>query len=313
MGRILSRRRGSGRRNPPERPCEEYVPMTLKEVYQEGKKTLTEAELESPAFDAISLFHKVFGMDRQALAIHGAADAGEVRQERYRALIRERAAGRPLQYILGSWPFMDLELEVGEGVLIPREETELLVYTGARRLAQAFPGMAGGKGLRAADLCAGTGAVALGLAGLLPQASVAALELEEEAFVYLQRNCRRMGRRVQPLRCDICRPSTAEHFGGLHGILSNPPYIRSAELPVLQREVRREPQSALDGGTDGLHFYRCIAALWVPRLVRGGVCAVETGEDQGRAVAALFEQSGLREVRVEKDFNGLDRVVSGIR
>ena len=78
MGRILSRRRGSGRRNPPERPCEEYVPMTLKEVYQEGKKTLTEAELESPAFDAISLFHKVFGMDRQALAIHGAADAGEV-------------------------------------------------------------------------------------------------------------------------------------------------------------------------------------------------------------------------------------------
>lgn len=71
--------------------------------------------------------------------------------------------------------------------------------------------------------------------------------------------------------------------------------------------------SALDGGTDGLHFYRCIAALWVPRLVRGGVCAVETGEDQGRAVAALFEQFGLREVRVEKDFNGLDRVVSGIR
>ena len=191
--------------------------MTLKEVYQEGKKTLTEAELESPAFDAISLFHKVFGMDRQALAIHGAADAGEVRLERYRALIRERAAGRPLQYILGSWPFMDLELEVGEGVLIPREETELLVYTGARRLAQAFPCMAGGKGLRAADLCAGTGAVALGLAGLLPQASVAALELEEEAFVYLQRNCRRMGRRVQPLRCDICRPSTAEQFGGLHG------------------------------------------------------------------------------------------------
>ena len=173
--------------------------------------------------------------------------------------------------------------------------------------------MAGGKGLRAADLCAGTGAVALGLAGLLPQASVAALELEEEAFVYLQRNCRRMGRRVQPLRCDICCPSTAEQFGGLHGILSNPPYIRSAELPVLQREVRREPQSALDGGTDGLHFYRCIAALWVPRLVRGGVCAVETGEDQGRAVAALFEQFGLREVRVEKDFNGLDRVVSGIR
>lgn len=313
MGRTLSHRKGTGRRNPPERPCEEYVPMTLKEVYQAGKRRLREAELESPAFDAISLFHRVFGMDRQALAVHGAAVADEAQLKQYQALVSERAGGRPLQYILGSWPFMDLELEVGEGVLIPREETEQLVYTGARRLVQAFPGMAEGKGLKVADLCAGTGAVALGLAGLLPQASILALELEEAAFGYLKRNCCRADHRVQPLRCDICCPSSAGQFGELHGILSNPPYIRSTELPALQREVRREPQSALDGGADGLRFYRCIAELWIPCLVEGGVCAVEIGEEQGGAVAALFEQAGLREVCVEKDFNGLDRIVSGIR
>lgn len=104
---------------------------------------MTEAELESPAFDANQPVSQGFGMDRQALAIHGAADAGEVRQERYRALIRERAAGRPLQYILGSWPFMDLELEVGEGVLIPREETELLVYTGRAGLPRHSPAWRG--------------------------------------------------------------------------------------------------------------------------------------------------------------------------
>lgn len=287
--------------------------MTLKEAYQAGKRILTEAELESPAFDAISLFCKVFGMDRQALAVRGADAADKALLERYLALARERAEGRPLQYILGLWPFMDLELEVGEGVLIPREETELLVYTGARRLGRAFPGAAEGEGLMVADLCAGTGAVSLGLAGLMPRANILALELEGAAFGYLLRNCSRTGRGVRPLQRDICSPLAAGQLGGLHGILSNPPYIRSPELPALQREVRREPLAALDGGTDGLRFYRCIAGLWVPRLAKGGVCAVEIGEEQGAAVAALFEQAGLMEIRVEKDFNGLDRVVSGVR
>jgi len=280
--------------------------MTLGEIYQQGKGMLFKAGNQNAAFDAVCLFQNAFGLDHQALLIHSNEQADTARTKDYLAQIAERAGGRPLQYIIGKWPFMELELLVGEGVLIPREETELLVYTAAALLKST-------SNPKILDLCSGTGAVALGLASLLPQARITAAELYDEAFTYLNHNIGKTGmRNVTAIQMDILNPQSAESFLELDCIVSNPPYVTTSELSSLQTEVQSEPQSALDGGADGLIFYRTIASLWLPRLKRGGAAAVEVGEGQAAEVAALFESTGLGQMDILTDFNSIERVVSGI-
>ena len=172
----------------------------------------------------------------------------------------------------------------------------------------------GAQAPRGLDLCAGTGAVGLMLA-LETGASVTAVEKFDAALGYLRENLARCPQlAVEALQGDVLEPAFAASVpGGLDFIVSNPPYIETAALPGLQREVRREPQTALDGGADGLVFYRAICALWAGKLRPGGVLAVEIGEEQGEAVAALFKGAGLGDIRVHKDTAGLDRAVSGVR
>lgn len=280
--------------------------MTLAEAYRAGLEILEEAGNESPAFDASALFRKIFGLGRQQRILRSAQPADAFLAGDYLSLARERAGGRPLQYILGTWPFLGLELEVGEGVLIPREETELLVRTAARLLA-------GTPEPRVLDLCSGSGAVALGVASLLPEARVAAAEKYEEAYRYLVKNIRRTNLRVEPVPLDVLDPAAAKSFSGLDCVVSNPPYVESGELPLLQREVRREPTEALDGGEDGLSFYRAIARSWVPALRPGGILAVEVGDGQADAVVSLFGGAGMESLKADADFGGVLRVVSGRR
>ena len=163
--------------------------MTLRQTYQKGKMLLEKAGIETPAFDAVCLFEKVFGMDRQKLMIHGMEPAEEAHAAAYWELCEMRAQGRPLQYILGEWPFMDFTLCVGEGVLVPREETELLVYTAAERLRVGSGAKGPWKGI---DLCGGSGAVAIGLASLLPGLEISCAELYADAFRFLEANVRRL-------------------------------------------------------------------------------------------------------------------------
>ena len=202
---------------------------------------------------------------------------------------------------------MGLPLAVGEGVLCPREDTAVLVES----LAQGLQGRPAPRGL---DLCAGTGAVALGLLTFLPGAVVQCVELSDKAFPYLEENLRRHGRgQVTARKGDVLSPALAGEFapGSLDFVASNPPYIETGELATLQPEVRREPALALDGGADGLVFYLAIARLWAPLVKPGGLVAVEIGENQGPAVAELFQQRGLVDVEILQDWAGLDRVVRG--
>ena len=283
--------------------------MTLRQVYQKGKTLLEKAGIETPAFDAVCLFQNRFGLDRQQLIVHGAEPADEERAAAFLSLCEERAQGRPLQYILGEWPFMDFTLCVGEGVLAPREETELLVYAAAERLRKITPD--GGRP-RVIDLCGGSGAVALGLASLLPGAELLCAEWYDGAYQYLRENIRRTGfSRVSPVQLDVLAPESAARFSGLDAVVSNPPYVEAGTIDGLQREVQREPRTALDGGADGLVFYRAIARLWIPRLKPGGLVAVEIGEGQARAVAELFRGAGVQNIEILQDFNGFDRVVLG--
>ncbi len=281
--------------------------MTYRELYLKAKSVFSARDIDSPGEDSLALVKAFFGLDRSALALRGQECPAPERERDFLKAVEERAARRPLQYILGEWEFMGLSLRVGEGVLVPREDTAVLAETLAERL-QGVPEPVG------VDLCAGSGAVALGLCALLPHAKLTCLELSEQAFSYLEQNlaaypqykiCAKVG--------DVLRKETAESFPpqSLDFIASNPPYIPSKELSILQPEVQREPAMALDGGEDGLVFYRALCALWLPRLKPGGILAVEIGEDQGKTVSALFASHGLTKIELRQDWAGLDRCVAG--
>lgn len=283
---------------------------TLQVIYLEGKQRLQKAGNESPAFDAICLFEHVFHMNRQDLMVHGNTRQATLEQEtEFFSLIEQRAKKRPLQYILGEWPFLDFYLKMGEGVLIAREDTTVLVETAAKLMQT--------KQAKVLDLCAGTGAVGLGIASLLSTVNVTCVEKYPSAFAYLQQNialCKEQGiENVVAVQGDILSEAFASAFQGVDAIVSNPPYIETAVLPTLQEEVQKEPTTALDGGEDGLLFYRAIADIWIPKIKTGGIVAVEIGEGQETDVAHLFTNAGVEQIQFEKDSGNIVRVVAGIK
>ena len=261
---------------------------------------LTAVGCEDSAFDARCLLEDLGGMPRG-----GAADDTPLtgpQTETLDTALAQRIAGRPLQYILGQWDFLTLTLQVGEGVLIPRPDTELLCETAARRLQ-------GKSAPRVLDLCAGTGCVGLGVASLVPGAQVTEVELSDAALGYLKQNVARYPTfDVAVRQADVLTEYDAFE-GGYDAIVSNPPYIPTGDLPGLQREVQHEPKMALDGAEDGLIFYRTIAEHWCEKLVPDGFCAVEVGIGQACDVAALFAACGLENTEIFTDLGGVERVV----
>ncbi len=220
--------------------------------------------------------------------------------------LEQRLSGRPLQYIVGQWDFLMLSLAVGEGVLVPRADTECLCEETVERLCDS-------PRPQVLDLCAGSGCVGLGIASLHPHAQVTAVELSDDALPYLIKNTARYASLAVTVKKANVLTDAALFADGWDAIVSNPPYIPTADLDALQREVQCEPRMALDGDTDGLRFYRAIADDWIPKLRVGGVCAVEVGIGQAASVAALFEAAGLTAIRCVRDYGGVERVVSGIK
>ncbi len=276
--------------------------MTRRAWYAAAVDRLTAAGCEDAAFDAKCLLEDIDGLPRG----HLPDDTPLTAQAALDNALAERADGRPLQYILGEWDFLTLTLAVGEGVLIPRADTECLCETAARLLREA-------DSPRVLDLCAGSGCVGLGLASLCPTAQVTAVELSNDALPYLRENVARYPAYAVTVAQANVLTDAAAFSDGWDAIVSNPPYIPSADLPALMREVRREPTVALDGDADGLKFYRAIAADWMPKLREGGVCAVEVGIGQAADVAALFAAAGLTDVAIIRDLGGVARVVCGVK
>lgn len=280
--------------------------MTYRQLYLDCRARLQAAGIESPGTDAALLCESFFSLDRPGLAVHGEEPCPPAEQQAFLRAVREREARRPLQYILGRWEFMGLTLQVGEGVLVPREDTATLVEALAARVG----GLESPQGV---DLCAGSGAVGLGLCRLCPGLRVDCVELSPEALPYLEKNLAAYPE--YPARAvagDVLAPETAGAYAGLSFIASNPPYIARGVLPTLQPEVQREPAMALDGGGDGLVFYRAIAAHWVPKLRPGGVLGVEIGEEQGDAVCGILAGAGLGQITLHRDWAGLPRAVTGV-
>lgn len=215
--------------------------------------------------------------------------------------VSRRVAGEPLQYILGYVKFYGLKINVGRGVLIPRPETELVVDTLLRTAVRNY-----GSGMRVLDLCTGSGCMALAIAKSVPWADVYATDISGEALHYAQENARNNSiHNVSFLQGDLFQPVNDQKF---HIIVSNPPYIKSADIPGLQREISEwEPLQALNGGEDGLEYYRKIIRDLDRHLMEGGQCFLEIGFDQSNDVASLARKYGFTS-DFQKDLSGYYRI-----
>lgn len=284
--------------------------VTVGEAYREAKKRLEQAGVEDAAFDAACLLEKDTGVPRARLPLLPGRGAVACRGlGDFQRDVARRAAGEPLQYILGEWEFFGRPFFVGPGVLIPRPETELLARTAAAFLA------ARGKSPRLLELCAGSGCGMLSVLLETPGSRAVGLEISPEAAGWCRRNIRRYGleERAALRMGDMLAPRVPETIAGTFDcLICNPPYIPSDEIPRLQREVRREPRLALDGGPDGLRFYRALSG-WVPKIAPGGLLTVEVGAGEAAAVAAMGRQWGLTQVEIHRDLAGIERVVAGRR
>lgn len=274
----------------------------LKDLYLKIRGILSEAEIEAPELEARLLIEGVTGMNRASqIANSNSEISGEI-QEKLISMAQKRAEHLPLQYILGKWSFMGFEFKVGEGVLIPRDDTEVLVGLCLDYLKNS-------NGKAALDLCAGSGVVSVAL-DKLANADVTAVELSDKAYNFLLENIK--GTNIKPHKGDIFECYRDFETKSFDLIASNPPYIKTDEIEALQTEVGYEPKTALDGGADGLDFYRAIARRWTPLLKSGGAMAFELGEGQAEYVGGLMADHGYINIKTAKDLGGTDRAIIGI-
>lgn len=275
--------------------------MKICELYEKGCSILENSNTENFRNEARWIFESVFDCGREYLIFNAQSEADSSKAERYLDSINRRASGIPVQYVIGSWDFYGESFSVGEGVLIPRPETELLVDFALEYL-QDF------KNPVVFDLCAGSGCIGLTVAKHRPDATVILIEKSSDALEYLKKN-------IQNLGCGNARAVCGDILCGFDAfdlpkpdlILSNPPYIETADIEHLQSEVHYEPLMALDGGADGMIFYNTIAEKWLGHC---SAVAVECGEGQADSIKSLFSNV-FADVYSVKDFNEIERTVIG--
>lgn len=275
----------------------------LYSVYREAIKALTDAGCDSPEFDAQQLVSYCLGMNKTQLLLNSGAPVEEGKLIFFEDCVKKRCNHEPLQYIIGMWDFHRFSFKVGEGVLIPRPETELLVEFAAEKIQKNDFQVV-------YDLCCGSGCIGLTVAKLFPKVKVICVDLSDKAIEYTTMNKELLGAdNVTIVKADVL---DSVGFLGLPRpdiILSNPPYIKTEEIKNLQPEIAFEPFMALDGGDDGLVFYRALSENWFTYINKGGYIAMEIGEEQGKDVLSLFINKAEK-ARIIKDASNLDRVVA---
>ena len=275
--------------------------MTITEWLTHARERLAQTGCPDPDVDARWIAEDALGMTRQDMVFEGDRAIPRAQLYTLESMLDRRAAGEPVQYILGSADFMGLRFRVDHGVLIPRQDTETLVEAALIELRQR-PGHP-----TLLDLCCGSGCVGLSLASLAPHVHVTLADISPEALEIAKGNQKALEVRAELKQGDLFNAVGRERFDV---ITANPPYIPSGELPALQREVRFEPALALDGGADGLDFYRRIAEAAADHLNPGGAIFLEVGINEGPAVLALLkEHLPCVQAGTAKDLCGVDRVV----
>lgn len=274
--------------------------MQYAKLYQIGKEQLQKAGITDAELDARLLLEFICHTDRNVLYAHGDQEIEDEKMQDFLQLIEKRAVHIPLQHLTGTQNFMGLDFLVNEHVLIPRQDTEILVEEIMRDLHD---------GIRILDMCTGSGCILLSLLHYSNDCSGVGVDVSEDALAVARQNADRLAEKQAVfIQSDLFEKVE----GSFDLIVSNPPYIRSQEIAGLMPEVREhEPHLALDGKDDGLHFYREIIKGAMPHLKRGGQLFFEIGYDQGEALQALLAANGYTEIAVVKDYAGLDRVVYG--
>ncbi len=288
--------------------------MIYRDLYIQGKDALENAKMEEAALDARLLLEFVCDTDRTTLFAHPEKKVTQEQQQQYLSMIEKRSSHIPLQHLTGVQEFMGLKFRVNEHVLIPRQDTEILVEEVMRDLHD---------GVHILDMCTGSGCILLSLLHYSNDTTGIGVDLSPEALRVAETNAELLGKteRVRFIRSDLfgafetlADSETADDPSKTKFdlIVSNPPYIRTDVIETLMPEVRdHEPRMALDGTVDGLFFYKKIIKESGNYLKRGGRLYFEIGFDQAEAVSGLMQEYGYKEITVKKDYAGLDRVVYG--
>lgn len=265
-------------------------------TYKEAVKLLKESGIDDPRFDAAELFCRFGGVQRTALLADPDAD---LPSPELHAAIKKRAERIPLQYILGEWEFFGLTFEVSSACLCPRADTEITVEETLKRLPESS---------RILELCTGSGCIPVALCHARPDVKTVSTDLFEDTLAIAARNAERNGvaDRARFVRSDIFNDTLGESEGSFDAIVSNPPYIPTADLDALSPEVHHEPLAALDGGVDGLDFYREILSHYKKYLKPDGFIALEIGYDQADGITRLAKANSF-DCEIIKDLSGNDR------
>lgn len=273
---------------------------TLKQLLQTGRELLKQQGIADANVDAWYLLTHVFGLTRTDLLLKGDMQADEGKSNLYMELIKRRSNHVPLQHITGSQEFMGLEFYVNEDVLVPRQDTEILVSEVLKICEQKS----------VLDMCTGSGCIIISLALLGNLTEAVGVDLSEKALTVAAKNVDKHKAQVKLIQSDLF----SEVEGSFDILVSNPPYIPSGDIPELMPEVKDfEPMLALDGSEDGLAFYKRISKMSKNHLKQGGLIFYEIGHNQGEAVKRILETEGFTDVTIKKDLSGLDRVVSARR
>lgn len=265
-------------------------------------KSRLSSELNSE--ESRSIIEMVIGFDSMGQILNSKKEVSQEQEKEIFEILEKRQNGYPLQYILGKWSFMGNDYYVGEGVLIPRDDTEVVVNS-------VIPYLRNIDSPKIIDLCSGSGIIPITLKKLFPNSQVHALELSEKAIVYLEKN-------IKFHDCDI-----ALHKGDLNLlykdfddgyfdlIISNPPYIKKEDMLTLQEEVKSEPTMALEGGESGLDFYHAIVSKWSSKLKNGGMLSFELGENQFDDVKMMMKQKSFENIKGFLDLGNIVRAING--
>ncbi|MCR5256024.1 MAG: peptide chain release factor N(5)-glutamine methyltransferase [Acetatifactor sp.] len=277
--------------------------MNYRQLYDFGRRALAEAKINDAAVDAGLLLQFVCGTDRGYLYAHGDEDVDVNAEEKYLEFIKKRASRTPLQHLTGTCGFMGLDFKVSKDVLIPRQDTEILVE---EALKNTYDGMS------VLDMCTGSGCILISILNYKNDCKGLGVDLSEAALEIANENANKLipEKDFRFIKSDLFEKVE----GKFDVIVSNPPYIRSDVIETLEPEVKdHEPRMALDGEGDGLIFYRRIAKECLPHLNGGGYLLFEIGFDQGMDVKNIMVEENFKDVTIVKDLSGLDRVVMGYK
>ncbi|HCQ54837.1 MAG TPA: peptide chain release factor N(5)-glutamine methyltransferase [Clostridiales bacterium] len=274
--------------------------MTIKQAITKGMIMLKSNNVESPKLKARLLLQYVLDKPRQYIIVYDNKEIDKQQQWQYFVNIEKLTKGIPLQHITHRQEFMKMDFFVDENVLIPRPDTEILVEE-VIKIAQKY------NSPRILDLCTGSGAIAISLKKFVPNADITAVDISEKALEIAQKNAKKLETKINFLKSDLFDKLDNKKFDI---IVSNPPYIRKDEIKKLSEEVQKEPKIALDGGEDGLDFYRIIAEQAINYLKTGSFLCFEIGYNQKNDVIKIIEdEQNYKNTYCKKDLYGNDRII----